>query len=73
MNTISNLVPFKQWLDEMDISPTTGWRWRKQGLIKSITINGRVYITKQAVRAFEKQFTKDVLANLEEHKDEYFK
>lgn len=33
-------------------SPVTGWRWEKNGLVRTINILGRKYIAREEVRRF---------------------
>jgi hypothetical protein len=49
----SDLVAYDSWLSAIDRAPATGWRWRKAGLIKTITIYGRLYVSRRAIREFE--------------------
>lgn len=46
---------FDQWCKGMGISPTTAWRWREQGMISTVNINGRNYVTQEAIQQFEKR------------------
>jgi hypothetical protein len=41
-----------QFLRESGLSPATGWRYRRKGWLKTITIAGRHYITREAVVEF---------------------
>lgn len=49
----SNLVSLDAWLKELDKTRSTGWRWRKQGHIKTVNVFGKVYITRDEIAAFE--------------------
>ena len=49
----SNLVSYDQWLNQLDKTRVTGFRWRKAGLIETVNIFGRLYVTREAVAAFE--------------------
>ena len=51
----SDLVSYDRWLEEIGISSPTGWRWRKRGLIPTTNINGRVYVRRSDVAAFERR------------------
>jgi hypothetical protein len=51
----SNLIPFDQWLESIDKTPATGWRWRKRGWISTINIAGRVYIDRAEIKRFEER------------------
>jgi hypothetical protein len=30
-----NLVSFNKWLAEVGVTSTTGWRWRKRGILRT--------------------------------------
>ncbi|MEI6391410.1 MAG: hypothetical protein WCT12_09915 [Verrucomicrobiota bacterium] len=46
------LVSFKRWLDELGVTATTGWRWRKRGVLHTTNIYGRLYISEEAIADF---------------------
>ena len=55
MNTnekIPKLISFNKWLADMGITSTTGWRWRKRGIIKTVNIYGRLYVSTDATAEF---------------------
>lgn len=52
---VSNFCAYDKWLEEMGISAATGWRWRRDGLITTVNILGRIYISREAVKAFEQK------------------
>ena len=68
MNTNENtpkLISFNKWLADMGITGTTGWRWRKRGIIKTVNIYGRLYVSTDVVTEFYRraeagEFAKDV-------------
>jgi len=45
-------MKFDVWLKSIPASPATGWRWRREGLIKTVNVFGRVYVTDEAIRDF---------------------
>ena len=49
----SNLYPFDQWLAGRGLSRTTGYRYRRAGIIEVVEIYGRLYITKEQISRFE--------------------
>jgi hypothetical protein len=51
----SDLVSYETWLASIDVAPTTGWRWRKRGLINPINIFGRLYLSRQSIADFERR------------------
>jgi hypothetical protein len=54
-SSVSNLSAYDKWLEDMGISAATGWRWRRDGLITTVNILGRVYISREVVEAFERR------------------
>jgi len=38
-----------------DMSPITAWRLRKKGWLETININGRQYVTSEAVEEFKRR------------------
>ena len=51
----SNLLSFDQWLSQLNKTRVTGFRWRKAGLIETVNIFGRLYVSREAVAAFERR------------------
>jgi hypothetical protein len=45
-------IAFNAWLDQLDVSRATGWRWRKRGWIRPTNISGKNYLTAADVREF---------------------
>ena len=43
---------FDHWLASIPASPTSGWRWRKNGWIKTVNICGRCYISTEEIARF---------------------
>jgi hypothetical protein len=65
--THGNLRSFYGWLDSIDKTRTTGWRWRKEGLIKTVNIFGKLYVTTDEIARFESraiagEFHKEIVA-----------
>ena len=48
----SKLISLNKWLTDMGVTNTTGWRWRKRGIIKTINIYGRLYVSTDATAEF---------------------
>ena len=42
---MSALKPITRWAEENGITRATCWRWRHDGLLKTVNIYGRHYIT----------------------------
>jgi hypothetical protein len=51
--TTGNLISFDDWINSLNKTRTTGWRWRKSGLIKTVNIFGKLYITRSEIAKFE--------------------
>lgn len=51
----SQVIPFSDWLASISRDRITGWRWRRDGLINTINIHGRLYIHHDEIRRFEKR------------------
>ena len=49
------LVSLNKWLEQMGVTPTTGWRWRKKGVLRTTNIYGRLYISEDAVADFHRR------------------
>ena len=43
------------FLEKMGITPTTAWRWRKDGKLETINICGRLYVTAKAILNFNRR------------------
>ena len=46
------LVPFNLFLKQNGRSPSSGWRWRKNGWIQTINIGGRLYVSQDEINRF---------------------
>lgn len=57
-----NLVSLNKWLTRMGVTPTTGWRWRKKGILQTTNIYGRLYISEAAITEFESRAAKGEFA-----------
>ncbi len=54
-NDPSTLVSFEKWLEGLNLTRTTGYRYRKSGLIKAVNIFGRLYVTRDEIAEFERR------------------
>jgi len=63
---LSSLVPFHRWLKSIGRTPATGWRWRRDGLIVTQNVCGRVFVSRQAIADFERRAASGEFAS--EHK-----
>jgi hypothetical protein len=48
----ADFISLQKWLVQVGISATTAWRWRRAGLLKTVNIYGRAYVTRQAREEF---------------------
>jgi hypothetical protein len=51
-NQTAELTTFTSWLARIGVSGITGTRWRKEGKVQTLNINGRVYISRDAAELF---------------------
>jgi hypothetical protein len=70
--TAGNLVSYFGWLETLDKTRTTGWRWRKNGLIQTVNIFGKLYVTRDEISRFEQramsgEFHKEVVTPTTRH------
>jgi hypothetical protein len=47
------MVSFDAWLNSLNRTRCTGWRWRKNGLISTQNVFGKLYITRDEIERFE--------------------
>jgi len=47
------MVSFDAWLNSLNRTRCTGWRWRKHGLIITQNVFGKLYITRDEIERFE--------------------
>ncbi len=55
MKTPANLIPFSRYLERLEVSAVTGWRWRKRGWISTAKVGGRIFVTRDEIRRFEER------------------
>ena len=51
----SPIVLFGLFLDSLGVTGPTGWRWRKDGWIRTINIAGRVYVSRDEIERFQQR------------------
>ena len=51
----SPIILFALFLESLGVTPPTGWRWRKQGWIKTLNIAGRVYVSRDEIDKFQQR------------------
>ncbi len=51
----STLIPLDQYLRGRGLTRTTGYRYRRKGLITAVNIYGRLYLTKDEIKRFEER------------------
>lgn len=49
------LVSLNKWLCDLGVTSTTGWRWRKKGILQTINIYGRLYLSDEAIADFHRR------------------
>ena len=50
-----DLFPFEEFLRSKGLTRTTGYRYRRDGLIFTVNIHGRLYITVDEIKRFERR------------------
>ena len=48
----AGLMHLSKFLGQVGVSRSTGWRWVKAGLLKTVNIYGRQYVTREAMDEF---------------------
>ena len=51
----TNLFSFDGFLQGKGLTRTTGYRYRKQGLLATVNVFGRLYITRDEIEKFERR------------------
>ncbi len=51
----SKLFAFDEYIKGRGLTRTTGFRYRKQGLLQTVNIFGRLYITREEIERFERR------------------
>ena len=52
---VSDLIPFDEWLASLGRSKASGWRYRKQNLIPTVNLVGRIFVSRAAIAEFERR------------------
>jgi hypothetical protein len=55
--TAPRLISLNKFLEEMGVTSTTGWRWRKRGILETVNIYGRLYVAKDVIEQFHRRAT----------------
>jgi hypothetical protein len=53
--TASRLVSLNKFLGELGVTSTTGWRWRRKGILPTINIYGRLYLSESTIADFHRR------------------
>lgn len=48
-------MALSRWCERVGVAPVTAWRFRKRGWLKTINIAGRVYLTDEAMKEFNRR------------------
>jgi hypothetical protein len=51
------LISLHKFLEQVGVTNTTGWRWRRRGILKATNIYGRLYLTEEAITEFLQRAT----------------
>lgn len=51
----SSLASFDEWLRSIGLTRTTGYRYRQKGLVSTVNIFGRLYISREEIARFEQR------------------
>ncbi len=54
-NENTKLVSLSKWLADVGVTNTTGWRWRKRGILQTVNIYGRLYLTEATIAEFHRR------------------
>ena len=52
---IPRMVALYKFLTDLGVTSTTGWRWRKKGLLPTVNIYGRLYLTEATIADFHRR------------------
>jgi hypothetical protein len=53
--TIPRMLALNKFLIDLGVTSTTGWRWRKKGLLPTVNIYGRLYLTEATIADFHRR------------------
>jgi hypothetical protein len=51
--TAGTLSSFDVFLERLNKTRTTGWRWRRDGVIQTVNVFGKLYVTEAEIARFE--------------------
>jgi|HubBroStandDraft_1064217.scaffolds.fasta_scaffold1225740_1 predicted site-specific integrase-resolvase len=49
------VISISKWREQVGVAPCTTWRWQKKGWLKTINIAGRIYLSQEAIREFQRR------------------
>jgi hypothetical protein len=49
------LVSFDLWIKQLGKARTTGWRWRRDGIVSTLNVFGKIYIQRSEIERFERR------------------
>jgi hypothetical protein len=55
--SIPKLISLNKFLEQMGVTSTTAWRWRKRGSLKTVNIYGRLYVSDESLLEFHRRAT----------------
>jgi predicted site-specific integrase-resolvase len=52
MNSMPTIKALDKFTHELGVAPSTVWKWRKQGILETVNLHGRPYITNEQATRF---------------------
>jgi hypothetical protein len=62
-----DLVSFDEFLNQLGRTAITGWRWRRRGMIKTVDVLGRLYVSRGEIARFESRAARGEFARNKSH------
>jgi hypothetical protein len=48
-------MALKKWTASVGVTAITAWRWRRDGMLETINIAGRPYVTREGIEKFKQR------------------
>jgi predicted site-specific integrase-resolvase len=65
MNVMPTIKALDVFTRDMGVSPATVWRWRKQGILETVNLHGRQYVTSEQASRFVERLTSGEFARVQ--------